>query len=186
MAIKATDLRAGSKIHLNDDIWVVMETMHRTPGKGQAVMQVRIRSLTSGKSQNERFRSTEFVESADLINRKMEYLYADDDMAHFMDSETYEQVAVNREDIEDELGFMKDNMEVTVQFHEEKALGVELPPNIILEVTQTEPGVKGDTVNQVMKPATLETGVEVQVPLFVNEGDKIKVDTRTKSYLSRA
>ena len=186
MYIKATDLRTGNKIELNGDLWVVMETMHRTPGKGRAMMQVRIRSLTTGRSMNERFRSTEQVPLAQLETKTMQYLYREDDLLTFMDNETYDQVPINAEQIGDAATYLTEGLEVVMQFHDGKPLGIELPVKIVLKVIETEPGVKGDTVGSVQKPAKTETGRIVQVPLFVNAGDSIRVRTDTGEYVERA
>jgi elongation factor P len=186
MLIKAIDLRPGVKIEHNDDVWVVMEFMHRTPGKGNAVVQARIRSLTSGRSMNERFRSVETIALANLETRKMQYLYREGDLLTFMDSESYEQVQIDAESIGKAIGFLLENMETTVQFRNGQALGIDLPSKVVLKVTETEPAVRGDTVSNVTKPATTETGYVVQVPLFVNEGDSIRINTETGEYVERA
>ena len=186
MFIKATDLRVGNKIEYKNDIWVVMESLHRTPGKGQAMMQVRLRSLTTGRSTNERFRSTEQIPKAQIEIKKMQFLYEDNGLYNFMDLETYDQIAINADVIGDDTTYLTGELEVVVQFRDESPLGVELPAKVVLEVTQTEPGVKGDTVSNVTKAATTETGRVVQVPIFVNEGDKIRISTQTGEYVERA
>lgn len=186
MFIKATSLRVGNKIQHNDDIWVVMEMTHRTPGKGNAVVQVRIRSLTTGRSTNERFRSTDQVPQADLETKKMQYLYREENLLTFMDNQTYDQIQIDVDVLGDAASFLTDGLDVTVQFHDGKPLGVELPVKVNLKVVETEPGVRGDTVSNVLKPAKTEAGVVVQVPIFINEGEIIRVNTETGEYVERA
>ena len=186
MFIKATALRTGNKIELKNDVWVVMETMHRTPGKGNALVQVRVRSLTTGRSMNERFRSNDQVKQAELEAKKMQYLYREDNLLTFMDVESYEQVQVDAESIGEATSYLSDGLEVLVMFLKDKPLGVELPPKVVLKVIETEPAVRGDTVNNVQKPAKTETGRIVQVPLFVVEGESIRVSTSTGEYVERA
>lgn len=185
-SVKANDLRAGDKIEHDNDIWLVREVEHRTPGNLRAFVQAKITSIKSGRSKEERFRSTDVVKMADIENKKMQFLYAEDDVLIFMDSETFDQMPVRREILGDAPGYLLENMEVQVSFLKGQAAGIELPASVILTVVQTDPGVRGDTVNSVLKPATMETGLVVQVPIFVNEGDKLKVDTRTGAYLQRA
>ncbi len=186
MFIKSTDLRVGHKIEHNNDLWVVMETMHRTPGKGNALMQVRLRSLRTGRSTNERFRSTEHVRQADLEIKKMQFLYESEGLYTFMDNETYDQIQIGAEALGEGARYLTENLEVMVQFHEGRPLGIELPPKVVLRVVEAEPGVKGDTVSNVTKPALTESGLTVQVPIFVNEGDLIRVNTETGQYVERA
>lgn len=186
MFIKATDLRADNKIEHKNDVWVVMEVMHRTPGKGQAIVQAKIRSLTSGRSMNERFRSTEQIPQAEFETKKMQYLYREDDLLTFMDNENYEQIQIDVEKLGEAVDYLTDGLDVMVRFYQGSPLNVELPTKLVLKVVETEPGVKGDTVSNVTKAAKTETGRIVQVPLFVGEGDRIRVNTETGDYVERA
>lgn len=185
MNIKANDLRPGDKIDYDNDIWVVKEVQHRTPGNLRAFVQAKIVSVISGRSKEERFRSTDTVKAADMESKKMQYLYTENDMLTFMEADTYEQVSIAAEDLGDAPKFLIENMEVFIQYLKGKPLGVDLPPSVVLTVVDTEPGVRGDTVNNVLKPAKMETGLTVGVPIFINPGDKIKVDTRTSEYNGR-
>lgn len=185
MIYKGTELRAGMKIEYNDDIWIIMDVTHRTPGKGQALIQARLRSLTTGRSTNERFRSNDTIARAQLTTRKMEYLYKDDALLTFMDSENYEQIQISSESLGDDEGYLTEGLQVMVQFREDSPLGVELPDKVVLKIVETEPAVKGDTVNNVMKDATTETGKIVRIPLFVDEGESIRVKTETGEYVER-
>lgn len=186
MNLKANDMRAGVKIDHDGDIWLVKEVMHRTPGNLRAFVQAKIQSLTNGRSKEERFRSTDVVKLADMEARKMQYLYREEEMLTFMDSETYEQTQIPADTLGEAPNYLLENMDVMVQFLKGKAMGVDLPPNVILTITKTEPGVKGDTVNNVTKPALTQTGLTIQVPIFINEGEKVKVDTRSGDYLGRS
>ncbi len=185
MNIKANDLRPGDKIEYDNDIWVVKDVQHRTPGNLRAFVQAKITSLSNGRSKEERFRSTDTVKQADMESKKMQYLYKEGDMLTFMDSESYEQIHVAIELLGDAPNYLIENMDVMVQFLKGAPMSVDLPANVVLTIIETEPGVRGDTVNNVLKPAKMETGLTVGVPIFINEGDKIKVDTRTGAYLGR-
>lgn len=186
MFFKATDLRAGHKIEHAGDIWSVMDVTHRTPGKGNALVQAKIRSLTTGRSQTERFRSVDQVPRAELSNRKMEFLYRDENLYNFMDSENYEQIQIDAEKLGEDADFLTDGLAVSVQFYEERPIGVELPDKVVLKIVETEPAVRGDTVMSATKAATLETGLVVQVPMFVEEGETVRVSTQTRAYIERA
>jgi len=148
-------------------------------------MQVKFRNLRTGSISDHRFRSQEKVELIELENRNLEYLYNQGDQYIFMDIQNYEQFELSKDDLDDAIGFLKEGIKVQVQFYEGKPVGVILPITIDVEVTYTEPGAKGDTVSNTTKPATIETGKEIQVPLFINTGDMIKVDTRTGEYIER-
>ncbi len=185
MNIKANDLRPGDKIEHDNDIWMVKEVMHRTPGNLRAFVQARITSLNSGRSKEERFRSTDIVKAADVEAKKMQYLYREGDMLTFMDAENFEQMQIPGDILGEAPSYLIENMDVVVQFLKGKAVGVDLPANVVLTVIETEPGVRGDTVNNVLKPAKTETGRVVGVPIFINEGERIKVDTRSGEYLGR-
>ena len=184
--IQANDLRAGMCILHNGDICRVMTVTHRTPGNLRAFVQVRMRNLKTGNSFDYRFSSTESVERAHLDTVPMEYLYSDSSGHHFMSQDTYEQVALTDEVLGDTLQYILPNMVIKVDFYESNAVGIELPNTVILEVVETEPGLKGATVSNVTKPAKLETGLVVQVPPFINEGEKIRVNTSEGTYQERA
>ena len=183
--ISAVELRKGNVIKFNGDLFKITDYQHTTPGKGAAVMQVKFRNLRTGSISDHRFRSQEKVEFIELENRNLSYLYNQGDDYVFMDVQTYEQFTLTKDDLDDAVGFLKEDIKVQVQFYEGKAVGVILPITIEVEVTYTEPGARGNTVSNTTKPATIETGREIQVPLFINTGDLIKVDTRTAQYLER-
>lgn len=180
------DFRNGLVIHFNHDLYSIVEFLHVKPGKGPAFVRTKLKSLTSGKVVDKTFNSGVKVDTARVENRAHQFLYKDDMGYTFMDNESFEQVIIPENLIEG-AGFMKDGENVSILFHaeEERPLTVELPAHVVLEVTYTEPGVKGDTATNATKPAKLETGIEINVPLFINEGEKIKVDTRKGSYMER-
>lgn len=180
------DFKRGLCIELNNDLWQIVDFQHVKPGKGNAFVRTKLKSLTSGKVVENTFQSGHKIETARIERRKFQFLYNDETGYHFMNNDNFEQVALD-EDMINNKGLLKEGQEVDILFHAEteKALGCELPMHVVLEVTYAEPGVRGDTANNVMKNATLETGVTVQVPLFVNEGEKIKVDTETNAYVER-
>jgi len=186
VGIPATQIRKGMILELDGGLFQVHSFTHVTPGKGQAVMQTRLRNLHTGSLAEKRFRSSESVEVARRDSRAMQYLYKDGDLYTFMDMESYEQVGLTAEKIRDGLPFLMENMEVTVVYINEQALSVELPGVVELEVTETEPAVKGATAAAQTKPAKLETGLVIQVPPFVSTGDRVRVDTATGDYLTRA
>jgi len=186
MAIAANDLRRGMAIDYNGDICVVLDVQHRTPGNLRAFVQATLRSLRTGKSSDVRFGSTERVETVPLISRRMEFSYKDGEDYVFTDPETFETVTLPPELVGDAKFYLVENGTVTVTFVEDKAVMVELPASVVLTVTEAPEGVRGDSANNVMKPAVLETGLSLQVPLFIKPGEKIRVDTRTGKYLERA
>ncbi len=184
--ISVNDFKTGLTIEVDNDIWQVMEFQHVKPGKGAAFVRSKLRSLRTGAIQEKTFRAGEKVNTAHIERKKMQYLYANGDQHAFMDSETFEQIELSSKQIEHQLNFLKENMEVHVISYESETLGVELPNTVELEVVETEPGIKGDTASGGSKPAVLETGYKVQVPFFVNQGDKLVIDTRSGEYVSRA
>lgn len=186
MKISAFEIRVGNLLEYQGKLWRVSKTQHVKPGKGGAFMQVEMKELSAGTKLNERFRSEDKIEKAHVEPRKMQYLYQDADGHVFMDLETYEQITIPFEDLEDQAGYLLPNTEVSVNFHNDNPIGVELPANVILEVVETEPVIKGQTAASSGKPAQLETGITVTVPTFVSEGDKIKVNTETGEYVERA
>ncbi|WP_409289214.1 elongation factor P [Peribacillus sp. SCS-37] len=183
--ISVNDFRTGLTIEVDGGIWTVIEFQHVKPGKGAAFVRSKLRNLRTGAIQEKTFRAGEKVAKAHIENRKMQYLYASGDDHVFMDNETYEQIELPASQIERELKFLKENMEVYIMTFQTETLGVELPNTVTLEVTETEPGIKGDTASGGSKPATVETGLVVQVPFFVNVGDKLVVNTTDGSYVSR-
>ncbi len=186
MKLKAVQLRKGNIIEFNNDLYVLTDVMHVTPGKGPAFFQTKMKSLTTGSNAEKRFRPEEAVIKADLETRKMEFLYNDDDAYYFMDSKTYEQFPLYAEFIGDDVYYLLPNIKVDVSFYQGKAIGLELPLSVDLKVTQTDPNLKTATVSSSYKPATLETGLKVQIPPFMEEGETIRIDTRDGKYLERA
>ena len=173
-------------IDYNGDICVVLDVQHRTPGNLRAFVQASLRSIRTGKSSDVRFSSTEKIEVVPMITRKMEFSYMDQEDFVFSDPETYETVTLAPDLVGDAKNYLTENTAVVVTFVEDKAVSVELPPSVILTVTDAPEGIKGDSANNVQKPATLETGIGIQVPLFIKPGERIKVDTRTGKYMERA
>ena len=159
---------------------------HVKPGKGAAFVRSKLRNLRTGAIQEKTFRAGEKVAEAQIDNRRMQYLYANGDQHVFMDTESYEQIELSAASIEYELKFLKENMEVSIMMYQGETIGVELPNTVELEVTETEPGIKGDTASGGTKSATLETGITVQVPFFINQGEKLIINTTDGSYVSRA
>ena len=182
----ANDLRRGQAINHKGDVLVVLDVQHRTPGNLRAFVQTSVRSIKSGKSSEIRFSSTEKVEVVPMITTKMEYSYKDGDDFVFSDPNTFEMVNINSEVVGDAANFLVENGQATVTFIEDRAVMVELPASVVLEVTEAPEGIKGDSANNVMKTVTLETGVQLQAPLFIKQGERIKVDTRTGKYMERA
>ncbi|MBM7542426.1 elongation factor P [Amphibacillus cookii] len=184
--ISVNDFKTGLTIEVGGDIWQVMEFQHVKPGKGAAFVRSKLRNLRNGNIQDKTFRAGEKVEKAHIDNRKMQYLYASGEMHTFMDMETYEQTEIAASQISYELKFLKENMEVNIISYQGETLGVSLPNNVELEVVETEPGIKGDTASGGSKPAVMETGLTVQVPFFVNVGERLIVSTSDGKYVSRA
>jgi len=184
--MQAVQLRKGMIVQIDGELLRVHDFKHVTPGKGQAVMQTRLRNLRSGAMVDRRFRSQEDVERVQLDSRTVEYLYKEGDHYVFMDSETYDQIHLLAEVIEDALPYLVANLVLDVDFFDDAPVGLELPTTVDLEVTETEPAIKGATASASSKPATLETGLVVQVPPFVSIGDKVRVETSTGNYLTRA
>ncbi len=181
----ASDIRKGQVIKLDDVYWVVIESTLNTPGNKRGIVQMKLKNVQQGNHISKRFSSTEMVEYVHTEKRGVEYLYKDAAGHVFMDDETYEQTTLSEDLIEDALPFMAPNNKVLLQYIEGSPVGIELPSAVVLEVTEAEAGVKGDTATSPTKKATLETGHVVKVPLHVNVGDKLKVDTRTGDFLSR-
>ena len=184
--VDTNSFKNGMHIELDGKVWRIIEFQHVKPGKGGAFVRTKLKALDSGATVDRTFRAGEKFPRVHTEVKNVQYLYDDGSDVHFMDSESYEQFAVPRGDLADELPFMQPNATVQVLAVNGKPSSVQMPASVELEVVETEPGVKGDTVSNVTKPATLETGAVVQVPLFVNVGDRLKVDPREKRYISRA
>lgn len=180
-----SDLRPGLVIRYNNELCTVLESVHRTPGNLRAFYQVKMRNIKSGKLLENRFRSGEEIDIVRVERKTMQFLYRDGSDMVFMDTETYDQVHVPEVVVGEQAGFLKESGEANISFNGNDVVQVEIPPHVTLVITYTEPGVKGDTATGATKPATVESGASVQVPLFVNEGDQIRVDTRTGQYLDR-
>lgn len=185
MAVDTSQFRNGLKVEIDGEPFVMTYFQHVKPGKGGAFVRTKLKSLRTGRVVDRTFRSGERLEEADVEDRKMQFLYQDGDSFVFMDNSTFEQLPIPREQIEDVVKFLKENTEVAITLYKGRTIGVELPAFIEAVITQTDPGLKGDTASGATKPATLETGAVVQVPLFVKEGETIRVDTRTGSYVER-
>ena len=183
--ISSNDFRTGSTIELDGQVWRVVEFLHVKPGKGSAFVRTKLKSVQSGNVVERTFRAGETVPQALLQKATLQHTYMEGDDYVFMDMGTYEETRLTADDIGAQRKYLKEGMEVTVITHNDKPLEVELPNSVILAITQTDPGVKGDTATGGTKPAILETGAQVMVPLFISIGDKIKVDTRSDSYLGR-
>ena len=184
--ISAGDFRNGITLEIEGNVVQILEFQHVKPGKGAAFVRTKLKNIISGGVIEKTFRPTEKFPAARIDRQEMQYLYSDGDLWHFMNTETYDQIALNSDDIGDSLKFVKENDMVKVCSHNGKVFAVEPPMFVELEITDTEPGFKGDTATGATKPATVETGAVVYVPLFIEQGEVIKIDTRTGEYLSRA
>src|SRR5437773_5723903 len=183
--IQATQLRRGNTMLMNGELYQVVDYQHITPGNWRAMVQTKLRKLSTGAIIDHRFRSEDRVERAILDEREMEYLYHDGSDHYFMDTENYEQIHLNEELLGDSVKYLIANAKIHVEFYEGKPLGIELPATVDLKVTRTEPGMPSATVSNVLKPATLETGLVVPVPHFIDEGEVIRVDTTEGKYVER-
>ncbi len=181
-----SDIRNGMCLEINGEIFTVVEFLHVKPGKGNAFVRTKIKSVTSGKVIDKTIQAGHKVDEVRVERRKFQFLYEDEMGFHFMDNETYDQITLDSAMV-DHPKLMKEGIEVEILFHSEKdvPLTMEMPQYIVLEVTYSEPGLKGDTATNAMKPAKVETGAEIRVPLFINEGDKVKIDTRSGDYVER-
>jgi elongation factor P len=186
MAIPATQLRPGMIIKHNNDLHAVFSVEHRTPGNLRAFIQAKLRNLRTGAMFEHRFRSPDPIEKINVDEVQMEYLYNDGDDYYFMNTENYEQIHLSKEILGAAVDYLISNLQIKVEFYDGRAVGVELPQTVDLTVIETEPGLKSATASSVTKPAKTETGLVVQVPPFIHEGEKIKVDTAEGAYLSRA
>jgi elongation factor P len=185
MTASTAEFRKGLKIELEGEPYIITDFLHVKPGKGGAFVRTKLKSLVTGNVIDRTFRSGEKVQTPELEEKTMQYLYHEGDTYHFMDSSTYEQFTLSGKLLGEDCNFLQENVEVEILFHNGQPIGVELPLFVELTIVQTEPGVKGDTATGGTKPATVETGGVIQVPLFLNEGDRIKVDTRTGEYIER-
>ena len=183
--ISTNDFRTGVKIEVDGELYSVIEFQHVKPGKGAAFVRTKLRNLRTGAVIERTFRAGEKVPQVRVERREMQYLYNDGENYVFMDTSNFEQLSLSRDKLEEQARFLKDDMLVYILLYEGETIGVELPNFVDLKVVQTEPGVRGDTATGGSKPATLETGAVVQVPLFIEEGDVIRIDTRTGEYIER-
>jgi elongation factor P len=183
--ISSNDLRNGVTVIVDGNLWKVIEFLHVKPGKGAAFVRTRLKNVKTGATLERTFRAGEKLESATVDNRQMQMLYNDDDGFHFMDQESFENVTIQRDLIGEPADFLRDGMVVDVQFHNDQPIGVDLPPHVELRIVETDPGFKGDTATNTFKPAKLETGATVQVPLFIESDTVIKIDTRDRRYIGR-
>lgn len=184
--ISVNDFKTGLTILVDGDLFTVIDFQHVKPGKGAAFVRSKLKNLRNGNTVEKTFRAGENVEKAHVENKEMQYLYASGTEHSFMDTETYDQITLMSSQLEWELKFIKENMNVNISSYEGEILGISLPINVQLQVKETEPGIKGNTAQGALKNATLETGLVVQVPLFINEGDVLIIDTREGKYVSRA
>lgn len=184
--ITSTDFRTGLTIEIDNGVWQVVEFQHVKPGKGAAFVRTKIKNVETGAVVERTFNPNEKMPAARLDTARMAYLYESDGMYTFMDNETYEQMELNKEQLGDALNYLKENMEVAIQSFKGRVIGITLPNSVDLAVTECEPSVKGNTATGATKMATLETGYAVRVPLFINEGDVLRIDTRTGNYIERA
>ena len=183
--IDVNDLRRGTTFILDGQLYRVLEYSHNKPGRGNATIRTKIRNLRTGGTMEKTFQSGDRVQDIRIDSRQMQYLYHDGDLYNFMDSETFEQVAMNAETLDEAVHYLTDGMSVIVQEYDGEPLGIELPTAVDLKVTQAEVGVRGDTATGATKSVSVETGFRVSVPMFVKEGDTIRIDTRTGAYVTR-
>ena len=184
--ISTNDFKTGVTVEIDGDAWQVVEFQHVKPGKGAAFVRAKMRNLCTGAVVERTFNAAERLPNAEVVRREMQYLYENDGMYVFMDNETYEQIELNNDQLGSAMNFLKENMNVKISSFDNRILGVELPNTVELTVVETEPGIKGDTATGGNKNATMDTGYVVKVPLFINEGDVLRIDTRTGEYIERA
>ena len=183
--VSAGDFKNGLTVEIEGNVFQILEFQNVKPGKGAAFVRTKLKNIINGGVVEKTFRPTEKFENAHIDRKEMQYLYNDGDLYYFMDTETYDQIAVNNDTVGDSLKFVKENENVKLSSYQGSVFAIEPPLNVELEITETEPGFKGDTATGATKPAIVETGAQVMVPLFVESGEKIKIDTRTGDYLSR-
>jgi elongation factor P len=185
-SIQATRMKKGMLVKIENDLFRVLELQHVTPGNLRGFVRVKFRNIRSGTLSDQKLRSEDTVERATLEEKEMQYLYQDGDDFYFMDTSSYEQIHITAEALGESVSYLKPEMTISVEFYGTEPVGIELPQTVDLKVTETVPGIKGATASNQIKPATVETGLVVQVPPFINEGDVIRVNTETGEYLSRA
>jgi elongation factor P len=185
-SLQATRLKKGMLINVEQNLFRVLEVMHVTPGNLRGFVRVKMRNIRNGTLSDQKLRSEDSVERATLDERQMQYLYHEGEDYHFMDTSSYEQIHISSEALGDSVNYLKPEMTIQVEFYGEEPVGIELPQSVDLKVMDTAPGIKGATASAQVKPATLETGLVVQVPPFVNNGDLVRINTETGEYLSRA
>lgn len=183
--ISTNDFRTGVTIELEGQLWQVIDFQHVKPGKGSAFVRTRLKNVLRGNVLEKTFRAGEMLTRAIIETREMQYLYGSGDEFHFMDNSNYEQVTLGHDLLGESVDLLKEGMTINVQFHEGRVIAAELPNHIDLEVVETDPGFRGDTATNVLKPAKVETGATINVPIFINTGDKIRIDTRERKYISR-
>jgi elongation factor P len=183
--IQATQLKRGMVIKHDNDLWRVVEAQHKTPGNLRGMVQAKIRHLKTGSISDHRFRSVDMVERAILDETEMEFLYQDGDMFHFMNNESFEQIGLSAEVLGDAVPYLMSNIKLKIAMFEERPVGIELPQTVDMKVMETEPAIKGASVSNVGKPAKMETGLVVQVPAFIAEGERIRIDTASGAYVER-
>jgi elongation factor P len=183
---EAQDLRAGNTVKINGTLFIIQKSIYNKGARGASSVKMKMKNLSTGAMSETVYRASDKFEDVVLERKQMQYLYGNDGFYTFMDEVNYEQMDLTKEDLGDALHYLQEQMVIDVIVYENKAVGVELPINVICEVTYTEPAVKGDTGGKVLKAATIQTGYEIQVPLYVNIGDKVKIDTRTNEFMSRA
>ena len=183
--ITAGDFRKGVTVEWDNGVWIIVDFQHVKPGKGAAFVRTKIKNIMTGAVVERSFNPTDKMPRAHIETKEMQYLYNDGEFYYFMDTETYEQIPLNKSEVEDMIHFVKENENVSVKFFKGKAFSVEAPNFVEMEIVDTEPGFKGDTASNTTKPATTETGYVVNVPLFINIGDHIRIDTRTGEYMER-
>jgi elongation factor P len=183
--ISASELRKGTTFEQDGQVFVVLDFLHVKPGKGAAFVRTKLRNVISGGTTDTTFNPTTKLQEAVIERKEMQYLYNDGELYYFMDQETYEQIPLNYEKVEDAIKFLKENNFAVIKFYKGDAFSVEAPNFVELVITETEPGVKGNTATNALKPAIVETGAQVMVPFFINEGDAIRIDTRTGEYMER-
>lgn len=185
MALSINEIKNGLTILVDGDVYMVIDFQHVKPGKGAAFVRTKLRNLRNNNVLERTFRGDEKIEEAFIEERKLQYQYSSGDMYHFMDQDNYEEISIAKESMADKIKFLKDNLEVNAYYYKDEILYVSLPNFIEVKIIHTEPGIKGDTAKSGTKPATIDTGATIQVPLFIDTGDFIKVDTRTGSYVER-
>ena len=185
MKILGNEIKPGMVIEHKNDLWSVLKAQHVKPGKGGAFNQVELKSLNKGTKLNERFRSSDTIERAILDDRKFNFLYEDEKNCHFMDPKNFEQIEISKNLLDEKSKLLKENMEVDIQFYDDQAMSVQLPNTVELIIETTDAAIKGQTASSSYKPATLENGIKIMVPPFINSGDKISLDTRTLEYIKK-